>query len=608
MIDDRTGIAAALVRLARDHDPLAWALLVERCGPASERLARRLIGDAASAQDAVQEAWLQIRDGAKGFTPRGSDPDAGAWGWIMRVTANATAQQLRKRGREPLQALGGIDPPAPAPSESPDPALLAVVRGALTGLPEDQRSAVVLHHVEGLDFAAIGAALGCSPAAAKKRAQRGLERLRRAISLRDAMPALSLLVLTGLLRDLPAAEGAAAGASLSALLSSPTAVPQGTAPASIGMPMAIKLTLFATASLIVFAGGVMLSQESPAPASTLGVAVHVLAVVPVPLPAPDPATMAFLDQVIEVDPARRTTYREHLDDLTNRSRPLLECNFVIGQWASGQWLDRSLTTALTRRQLLSALADQGGAVWRVRGHVCDILPRDVAAALSQPTAGADLPRGGWDAWSPWMSRVCGSPGQPWIGQDLDQSVVFVAQGERALAEEWLAGLAVAGECFLRVGPTGQHGVVAVRRVAQPTFREELRVDPGMLSYNPPPPALLDRELTLNYSERPVADVLADISFRSGIRIEVDHDLRDAPPITLKVSQMKTRFVLDFVTKLAELEEESADGLVRLRAKPKDSSEWHVVAPVDDAAPAHSAPVAPAVPAPSKRAPSAAGRG
>ena len=233
------GLSDALLHLAQNRDQASWALLVEWCGPATGRLALRLCGRADLAQDAVQEAWLQIRDGAGAYAPRGPDPDAGAWGWIMRVTANAVLQWLRRERRRAADPLAAEPPAATQPTE---PELADALRAALITLPEDQRSAVVLRHVEGLDIPAIAAALGCSADAAKKRVQRGLDALRLRLA---ACPAAALPIL---LADLPTPPG---GVPLppADLLTSAAAPACGSAPAALGMTMATKLALAATIPL-----------------------------------------------------------------------------------------------------------------------------------------------------------------------------------------------------------------------------------------------------------------------------------------------------------------------------------------------------------------------
>src|SRR3954469_6403701 len=96
----RPGLAAILARLAAGRDAAAWSALLADVGVDLRRLAGRLVGEAALADDAMQEALLQIRDRAGRFTPAaGVDADQHARRWVMRLTANICISLLRSRGR-----------------------------------------------------------------------------------------------------------------------------------------------------------------------------------------------------------------------------------------------------------------------------------------------------------------------------------------------------------------------------------------------------------------------------------------------------------------------------------------------------------------------------
>ena len=69
-------------------------------------------------------------------------------------------------------------PEVPIPAEMEGLAERDLLRRALAQLPEDRREAVVLHHIQGLSFAEIGAVSGVSAGAAKLRAHRGMVEMR----------------------------------------------------------------------------------------------------------------------------------------------------------------------------------------------------------------------------------------------------------------------------------------------------------------------------------------------------------------------------------------------------------------------------------------------
>jgi RNA polymerase sigma-70 factor (ECF subfamily) len=150
---------------------------------AAEALARRLLGDAEEARDAVQQAFLQAwRTSAK---PRDRE---NPWGWFARIVANACRDRLRaRRARE----LDRADEQAQITADrgtGPDAALDEKLRAerlsrALTRLPAPLREIVELKHFAELSFAEVADALGEPIPTVKSRMARALELLR--VELKD---------------------------------------------------------------------------------------------------------------------------------------------------------------------------------------------------------------------------------------------------------------------------------------------------------------------------------------------------------------------------------------------------------------------------------------
>src|SRR3954468_1658854 len=84
-----TPTADALVRLGRGRDADAWNEIVERHGAAMYRSCFAVVRDEHLAADACQEAFLQVRDGAGRFRPRGDEVEAAARGWLLRVATSS---------------------------------------------------------------------------------------------------------------------------------------------------------------------------------------------------------------------------------------------------------------------------------------------------------------------------------------------------------------------------------------------------------------------------------------------------------------------------------------------------------------------------------------
>ena len=128
-----------LVRLARDGDPAAFRLLVERHLPMARARAARLCPQPDDADDAVQDAFLQ----AFLALDRLRDPDRFA-GWLGGIVANVCRAQRR---RAPLTLLGDWPEnlhPASAGSlpSAEDLDRADVLSRAVAGLPPGQRQAV----------------------------------------------------------------------------------------------------------------------------------------------------------------------------------------------------------------------------------------------------------------------------------------------------------------------------------------------------------------------------------------------------------------------------------------------------------------------------------
>jgi DNA-directed RNA polymerase specialized sigma24 family protein len=125
-----------LVRLARDGDPAAFRLLVERHLPMARARAARLCPQPDDADDAVQDAFLQ----AFIALDRLRDPDRFA-GWLGGILANVCRAQRR---RAPLTLLGDW-PENLHPASADDYRGRAVVfRGDLRATDVADRAGLVL--------------------------------------------------------------------------------------------------------------------------------------------------------------------------------------------------------------------------------------------------------------------------------------------------------------------------------------------------------------------------------------------------------------------------------------------------------------------------------
>ncbi len=156
------------MRRLRDGDDEALEQLLARYSTQVVNLARRMLGDREAAEDIAQEAFVRVYLARDRFR---LDSDFRVW--LFRIVGNLCRNELRRRGRKPVELAGDIADRAgtlPHAEARPDRAaeseqLRAAIQDALQRLPENQRQAVLLRRYEGLSYAEIGQVLGCSEGA-----------------------------------------------------------------------------------------------------------------------------------------------------------------------------------------------------------------------------------------------------------------------------------------------------------------------------------------------------------------------------------------------------------------------------------------------------------
>lgn len=140
----------ALLGLYASGDPDAARRLTQRLAPRAFAHALRMLADRAEAEDVAQEALLRLWR----IAPDWRQGDAQVTTWLYRVVGNLATDRLRARKRRRADPLD--DAPEP---QSDQPAVvqgmieadrMAALHAALAALPDRQRQAVVLRHIEGL--------------------------------------------------------------------------------------------------------------------------------------------------------------------------------------------------------------------------------------------------------------------------------------------------------------------------------------------------------------------------------------------------------------------------------------------------------------------------
>jgi RNA polymerase sigma-70 factor (ECF subfamily) len=204
-----SGDDSALVSALRAGDDRAFAFLLDRYHASLRRTALMYVPSRAVADEVVQETWLGVIKGIDRFEGRSSLKT-----WIFRILMNiARTRGVRETRAIPFAAAGGalsdgdepaFDPDRFRPASDPYPfhwvsfptpwehepaerldaaETLAVVREALTRLPDAQREVVTLRDIEGWSSAEVCNALDITETNQRVLLHRGRSKLRAALEL-----------------------------------------------------------------------------------------------------------------------------------------------------------------------------------------------------------------------------------------------------------------------------------------------------------------------------------------------------------------------------------------------------------------------------------------
>lgn len=168
----------ALLLLFARGDARAAEVLTLRLVPVLLAHSYRLLGDRAEAEDVAQEAMMKLWRVA----PDWRQGEAKVTTWLYRVVANACTDRLRKRRSVALEAVAEPeDGAASVEAQLQERARVEALQEALNALPERQRQAVVLRHIEGLANPEIGEIMDVKVEAVESLVARGKRALKAAL-------------------------------------------------------------------------------------------------------------------------------------------------------------------------------------------------------------------------------------------------------------------------------------------------------------------------------------------------------------------------------------------------------------------------------------------
>lgn len=164
-------------------DQIDLAVRFEEHRPRLTRIAHRMLGSVADAEDAVQDAWLRVS--------RAGDQDVdNVAGWLTTVTSRVCLNMLRARStRQETDYDEGLPDPivdtatpegAPEVATQLSDAISAALLLVLDRLSPAERVAFVLHDTFDVPFEQIARLLERSPAAARQLASRARRRVQAA--------------------------------------------------------------------------------------------------------------------------------------------------------------------------------------------------------------------------------------------------------------------------------------------------------------------------------------------------------------------------------------------------------------------------------------------
>ncbi|WP_037261610.1 RNA polymerase sigma factor [Roseivivax halodurans] len=167
-----------LARYAAGDRAAARALTL-RLTPGVYAHAARLLGDRTEAEDVAQEVLLKLWR----IAPEWREGEAKVTTWLFRVTANLCIDRMRRRKAGRLEEAPEPEDGAPSvTARMVERDRSAALDEALAALPDRQRQAVVLRHLEGLGNPEIARIMDISPRAVESLTARGKRALEAILS------------------------------------------------------------------------------------------------------------------------------------------------------------------------------------------------------------------------------------------------------------------------------------------------------------------------------------------------------------------------------------------------------------------------------------------
>ncbi|MBD5787036.1 RNA polymerase sigma factor SigE [Cellulosimicrobium terreum] len=184
--DETRGPASSSPHTDDTWAPPTWDQIVREHSARVYRLAYRLTGNRHDAEDLTQETFVRVFRSLSSYTPGTFE------GWLHRITTNLFLDQVRRKQRIRMEAMGESDASYAQRGDHGQPErgfehanLDHDVQRALDSLSPEYRAAVVLCDIEGLSYEEIAVTLGIKLGTVRSRIHRARSQLRTALEHRD---------------------------------------------------------------------------------------------------------------------------------------------------------------------------------------------------------------------------------------------------------------------------------------------------------------------------------------------------------------------------------------------------------------------------------------
>ena len=323
--DGEESDASLLAEFFAHRDERAFATLVRRHERTVWGVCKRVLPNAADAEDAFQATFLVLVCRGRTLAERGS-----IGGWLYRVAHRIAwrgrAMADKRKRRETKVAKSEAAPESERPSD-----LMAIIGEELERLSEPHRLAIIVCDLDGLSRLQAAARLGCNEGTLSARLNRGRKQLAERLRARGiTTPVIGLGALMGIASNAPAYLGpttvdvastvAALGIFNRAVSASVAALVSGTT-----REMTMRITTKVLAALVLSTGliGGGWVNWNPAPSSRVQGA-------PVPEVKAEPSielTPAAIDLLrkrkvlkeLKCAPEQRVQIEDHFDDWQEKS-------------------------------------------------------------------------------------------------------------------------------------------------------------------------------------------------------------------------------------------------------------------------------------------------